>query len=93
VNGESYIEMLCERCILKVLNDKFGQKCYWWQQDNAPAHKLAAELLPAHVRVLRWPPHSPDLSPIEHMWALVKKRLRGRKFADEDALFAAMSEA
>jgi hypothetical protein len=93
VNGESYIEMISEKCILSVLNDMFGVMGYWWQQDNAPAHRMAAELLPNLVKLLRWPPHSPDLSPIEHMWAIVKKRLRGRRFANEDELFAAMSEA
>jgi transposase len=42
---------------------------------------------------LGWPAYSPDFSPIEHMWAIVKKKLKGGRLADEDELFKAVSEA
>jgi hypothetical protein len=31
------------------------------------------------IRVLDWPAHSPDLNPIEHLWAHVKRELGKEK--------------
>lgn len=49
-----------------------------FQQDLAPAHNAKSTL--AHfqrlgVRVLDWPGNSPDLNPIEHVWAYVSRIL------------------
>jgi hypothetical protein len=48
------------------------------QQDNAPAHSSKAtkafmsEHFPGADHVA-WPPHSPDLNPIEHVWIFMKR--------------------
>jgi hypothetical protein len=45
------------------------------QQDGATPHTAAstAQWLSANsVRVLQWPPNSPDLSPIENVWQIIK---------------------
>lgn len=47
--------------------------------DNLPAHKIAAirrEIEQARCRLVYLPPYSPDLSPIENIWAKVKQTLR-----------------
>lgn len=31
------------------------------------------------VRLLRTPPYSPDINPVEHLWAHVKQKLKGRR--------------
>jgi hypothetical protein len=49
-----------------------------FQHDNDPKHsaKTIKDWLSAQqFDVLQWPPQSPDMNPIEHIWALVKRRL------------------
>jgi hypothetical protein len=93
VNGDSYIKMLAGCRVFGFLNQQFGEHGYWWQQDNAPPHKPGRDAIANVANLLGWPPHSPDLSPIEHAWADMKRALKGRFFANEDELFAAVSEA
>jgi len=53
----------------------------YFQQDNAPCHKARIIsnwfLEHDHVfTVLKWPPQSPDLNPIQHIWDVVERKLR-----------------
>jgi hypothetical protein len=54
------------------------------QQDNDPTHpKAAAQQIDAwnasrsgfRVELFQWPPHSPDLSPIENVWGIVQREV------------------
>ena len=54
-----------------------------FQQDNACCHKSRESLDAIEVifgkNKIWWPPNSPDLSPIETVWAIVKQELTKRK--------------
>jgi transposase len=59
-----------------------------FQQDNAPIH--TARLTKGwfednEIRLLDWPPNSPDMNPIEHIWKELKSKLHCR-FPDTYAL-------
>ncbi|UYV69717.1 Transposase [Cordylochernes scorpioides] len=47
-----------------------------YQQDNARPHtaRISQQSL-QDVQMLPWPPYSPDLSPIEHVWDIIGRRL------------------
>ena len=46
--------------------------------DNAPSHKansIKAYLAEEKVEMIEWPPYSPDMNPIENVWAWMKQKL------------------
>ncbi|GFY06166.1 transposable element Tcb1 transposase [Trichonephila clavipes] len=47
-----------------------------FQQDNARPHtaRVAQDFL-CHFQTLPWPARSPDLSPVEHVWDQLKRRM------------------
>lgn len=64
-----------------VLNQGGRQVRAIFQQDLAPAHSAlhTRQFLQSQgVTQLDWPGNSPDLNPIEHVWAHVSRRVRAR---------------
>jgi transposase len=84
-NADSYIETLDNYLIDELLaaEEELGAKMTF-MQDNAPCHKakrVSDFLAENNVSVLPWPPQSPDLNPIENLWAIIKQK-RVQKFSN-----------
>lgn len=80
MNAQMYLEVLKQSVFqqgVKLIGPNFT-----FQHDNAPIHtaKIIKEYIKhTNMRVLEWPPQSPDLSPIENLWAHLKTKVAARK--------------
>ena len=66
-----------------------------WQQDNAPARVAAITTYYLQRKIgywVEWPPHSPDLNPIEQLWGYLKSQIKGMCFNSKEELFNKLSE-
>ncbi len=74
MNAERYIKVLEQHML--------PSRWHVFQQDNAEPHTAAittAWLRSRRVRVLNWPACSPDLSPIENIWCIIKRKIHQRR--------------
>ncbi|KAJ5104253.1 hypothetical protein N7532_004782 [Penicillium argentinense] len=68
------IEELYRRILPILMQNEDGI----FQHDNAPTHTARVvrdALAEMNIEVMEWPPHSPDLNPIENLWALLKAKI------------------
>jgi transposase len=92
MDAQFYVSILEEQ--LPEVEEMMGDN-WIFQQDNDPKHtsRLAKNFLQENVpAVMDWPSSSPDLNPIENLWALVKRNVEKRKPKNLDDLQIFMVE-
>ena len=78
INAERYIQVLEQHMLPSKQRLFHGRPCLF-QQDNAKPHSArvtTAWLRSKRVQVLDWPACSPDLSPIENVWSIMKRKIQ-----------------
>jgi hypothetical protein len=94
-----YVERLLPTYVQAIKSIRqIDDKPWLLQEDGDPSHGmrkrgLAEEFKEAHdIHNLLHPAQSPDLNPIEGIWAILKQRIRRRIFDTEEEMKEALQE-
>lgn len=93
MNSDMYRKILDDNLIDVAARDfpVIGDSVTEWHflQDNAPMHKARIVTEWFHnkgVSVLDFPPYSPDLNPIENLWAIMARKVEKMRCDNEESL-------
>lgn len=95
MNADLYINILKKNLKMSARKFRLGNN-YIFQQDNDPKHtaKKTTEFFKEnHINLLEWPAQSPDLNPIEHLWAILDRKIGDRSFSKKGELKEAVKKA
>ncbi len=79
LNATAYLSIVAD-LVHPFMTTVYSSSDGYFQQDNAPCHKaqIISDWFLEHdnaFTLLKWPPQSPDLSLIEHLWDVVEREI------------------
>ncbi len=79
LNATAYLSIVADH-VHPFMTTVYLSSDGYFQQDNAPCHKaqIISDWFLEHdneFTLLKWPPQSPDLNPIEHRWDVVEREI------------------
>lgn len=78
MNADYYEHVLRDYVLKSRKWFKMDTSKFIFQHDNSSVHTATSVrnyLKEAKINVMEWPPNSPDINPIERIWAYIKQRL------------------
>lgn len=93
MNGEMYKNILKENLATEYADNL--PLAWIFQHDNDPKHcskVVKSWLATQSIKLLEWPPQSPDLNPIENLWGIIKRVIAARKPTNKDMLWKVIQE-
>ena len=98
INAAKYVEILKKGLLPIYSRSGLRRRSTLFMEDGAPCHsaKLTKDWQARNgIHCLPWPSQSPDMNPIEHLWAILDRKLRQRsgKPSSEEDLFANLQSA
>jgi hypothetical protein len=80
ITSKAYLHQVLEPIIFPLF-DQLGPE-YYYMEDGSGVHKAFARQakLQHSIHGFTWPPSSPDLNPIEHIWRYMKEELKKLPF-------------
>ena len=96
VTGRSYADFLSNTLLPRIRARFSGD--FLFQHDNAPPHRARITRVRFEeegVVPISWPPYSPDLNPVENLWALISSKVYRASvyFENEELLWESVRRA
>lgn len=94
MNAKMYHSILVKKMVPSA-KKLFGNTKWIFQHDNDPKHTagiIKNYLQNKNITVLKWHAQSPDINPIENLWAHVKQKMKDYSPSNEDELFQLLTQ-